>query len=59
MCAGCLCHTLLRWSGLAGLSLKAFPQIYALANRLLALPQLAEVVAAERYQLEPAPKPTA
>jgi hypothetical protein len=26
---------------------------------LLALPQLAEVVAAERYQLEPAPKPTA
>ena len=50
--------TLLRWSGLAGLSLQAFPRIYALANRLLALPQLAAVVAAERYQLEPAPKPT-
>jgi glutathione S-transferase len=51
--------TLLRWSGLAGLSPQAFPRIYALANRLLALPQLAQVVAAERYQLEPAPKPAA
>jgi glutathione S-transferase len=51
--------TLLRWSGLAGLTLQSYPRLFALASRLLALPQLAQVVAAERYQLEPAPKPAA
>jgi glutathione S-transferase len=51
--------TLLRWSGLAGLTLQSYPRLFALASRLLALPQLAPVVAAERYQLEPASKPAA
>jgi glutathione S-transferase len=49
--------TLLRWGGFAGIDPEALPQLWALAQRLAAVPAVAAVLARERLELNVYRKP--